>query len=70
MCVCVRVRVRPRECACVRARVHMMGLDKTTKEIKHLEAISTFSPVGSRLLDDMKMRACERERVRARVCTE
>ena len=37
LCVCV--------CVCVRA--HMVGLDETTKEIKHLEAISTFSPVGS-----------------------
>ena len=64
MCVCVcvaSVHVR------LRARAHMIGLDETTKEIKHLEAISTFSPVGSRSLDAMKMRACERERARARV---
>ena len=39
-CVCV--------CVCARARAQMVGLDETTKEIKHLEAISTFSPVGSR----------------------
>ena len=61
MCVCV--------CACgVRARAlacaHMMGLDETTKETKHLEAISTFSPVGSRSSDGMKMRTYERERAR------
>ena len=45
----------------------MVGLDETTKEFKRLEAISTFSPVGSRSLDGMKMPACERERARARV---
>ena len=63
VCVC---GVRAHAPAC--ARAHMMGLDETTKEIKHLEAISTFSPVGSRSSDGMKMRTYERERARA--CTE
>ena len=49
----------------LRARAHMVGLVETTKEIKHLEPISTFSPVGSRSPDGMKMRACERQRARA-----
>ena len=68
MCVCVCVcvcGVRARALAC--ARAHMMGLDETTKEIKHLEAMSIFSPVGSRSSDGMKMRTYERERARARV---
>ena len=67
VCVCVWARVRARAPAC--ARTHMVGLDETTKEIKHLEAISTFSPVGSRSSDGMKMRAAN-ESARACVCTE
>ena len=77
MCVCVCevgvcVCVTCVGCVCVasahvrlRARAHMVGLDETTKEIKHLEAISTFSPVSSRSSDGMKMRTYERERARA-----
>ena len=59
-CVCVCVSVCACACACARARAHMVGLDETTKEIKHLEVISTFSPVGSRSSDGMNMCACER----------
>ena len=70
MCVCVRARARVRASARVRLRArehNLVGLDETTKEIKHLEAISTFSPVGLRSSDSMKMGACERERARERV---
>ena len=68
MCVCACVRA----CAPACERAHMVELDETTKEIKQLEAISTFSPVGSRSSDGIKMRACERARARARarVCTK